>query len=452
MRNAAQWTAALLLGLSCSCWLHAEVRVLRNFTLIDGTGRPAAPNSAMIIDNGRIRWVGPAAGLMVPAQAAVTDLSGKFVMPGIINLHGHLGNAVGLAQDPKLYTRASVEHDLKAYASYGVTTMLSLGLDRDLIFSIRDEQRAGRPTMARVYTAGLGLVYKGGFGGGLSLPGVPTPVLADVKDVEPAVAEQARKHVDVIKFWTDDDYGAVKRMPYDIAKAIVEAGHKHGLPVVAHVFYLDDAKHLADDGIDALAHSVRDRPVDAALIASMKLHGTWLAAATLSREYALFAYASKKTDGFLADPFFERGVTPDVLQALRSPEYQKRAASDPHISRYPQTLATAQRNLKTLADAGVRYGMGTDTGVPGRFHGYFEHVELELMVQAGLTPMQAIVAATKSGAEFLKAKDLGTIEPSKWADLIVLGANPLADIKNTRTIETVYIAGNVVYSAGRKAN
>ena len=136
----------------------------------------------------------------------------------------------------------------------------------------------------------------------------------------------------------------------------------------------------------------------------------------------------------------------------RSPEYQKKTAADPHLSHYPVTLALAEKNLKTLADAGVRYGMGTDTGVPGRFYGYFEHVEMELMVEAGLTPMQVIVAATRSGADFLKAKDLGTLEATKWADLIVLDANPLTDIKNTRTIETVYIAGNPVYAAGKKVN
>ena len=425
-----------------SAALHGEVRVLKGFTLIDGTGRPAAPDSAMIVDNGRIVWVGRAADLKAPAGAETVNLSGKFVMPGIINLHGHLGNAVGLEQDPKLYTRASVENDLKTYASYGVTTMLSLGLDKDLIFDLRDQQRSGRPTMARVYTAGLGLVYKGGFGGGISLPGVPTPILADVKDVEPAVAEQARKKVDFIKFWTDDNYGAVKRMPYDIAKAIIDSGHKHGLPVIAHIFYLEDAKHLADDGIDAFAHSVRDKPVDKALIDSMKRHGTWLASATLSREYALLSYA--KTPAFATDPFFTRGIPASVLKTITSPEYQKTVAADPHLSQYPLKIAIAKKNLKTLADAGVRYGMGTDTGVPGRFHGYFEHVEMEMMVEAGLTPMQVIVASTKSGAEFLKAKDLGTLEPSKWADLVVLNADPLKDIKNTRTIDSVYIAGNKV--------
>lgn len=417
--------------------------VLTGFSLIDGTGRPTVPNAAMTIEGGRISWVGPAAELKAPAGASAVDLAGKYVMPGIINLHGHLGNMVGLKQDPALYTRESVEHDLRTYASYGVTTMLSLGIDKDLIFDVRAEQRNGRPTMARVYTAGLGLVYKGGFGGGLSLPGVPTPIIGSVSEVDAAVAEQAKKGVDFLKFWTDDAFGAVKRMPFDIADAIISSGHKHGLRVIAHVFYLDDAKHLAASGVDALAHSVRDTPVDQALIDAMKRNGTWLAAASLTREVALASYA--KTPPFLNDPFFRRGTTPDVLETLASAEYQKKMAADPNLHRYPIAEDIEMKNLKTLADAGVRYGFGTDTGVPGRFHGYFEHVELQRMVEAGLTPMQAIMAATKSAAEFLGAKDLGTLEAGKWADLVVLQQDPLADIRNSRTIDSVYIAGGKVH-------
>jgi hypothetical protein len=206
---------------------------------------------------------------------------------------------------------------------------------------------------------------------------------------------------------------------------------------------LEDAKKLTDFGIDGLAHIVRDKPVDQELIEAMKRHNTWQVASTLTREVSLFVYAT--TPDFVSDPFFTRGVSPEVIKTLRSPEYQQKTASDPNLEKYRQQLAMGKKNLKALADGGVRYGIGTDTGVPGRFQGYFEHLELEEMVEAGLTPMQVIVAATRSGAEFLKAKDLGTLEAGKWADLIVLAANPLDDIKNTHTIQAVYIAGNNVY-------
>jgi imidazolonepropionase-like amidohydrolase len=156
----------------------------------------------------------------------------------------------------------------------------------------------------------------------------------------------------------------------------------------------------------------------------------------------MYIYGS--TPEFAADPFFTRGVSPAVAARLRSPEYQETVRADPHFARYRDFFETAKKNLKTLADAGVRYGFGTDTGPPGRFPGYFEQWELELMTDAGLTPMQAIVAATGSSARFLGTKELGTLQAGKWADLLVIDRDPLQDIKNTRAIRNVYIAGNRV--------
>lgn len=435
-RKRNQAAATLLLWWAGS--LSGEVKVLEDFTLIDGTGRPPATHVSMIVNNGRIRWVGPAAELRMPAGAEEISLAGTFVMPGIVNLHGHIGNTVDLTQDAKFYNRENIERNLKTYASYGVTTVLSMGTDQDLIFRIRDQQRSGRLSVTRVYTAGQGFVFKGGYGG---LAGV-TPQVASVADVQAEIDSLAAKKVDIIKLWMDDHLGTQKKMPYDIAKAIVDGAHRHHLHAAAHIFYLQDAQQLVDDGVNGLAHMVRDKPVDQALIDSMKKHGTWQMAGTLTREASMFIYSGDAP--FLALPFFTRSVSENVLRTLKSPAYQQTIRSDPEFGRYQGFFEMAKKNLKTLADAGVRYGMGTDTGPPGRFPGYFEHWEMQLMVEAGLTPMQVIVAATRSGAEFLEARDLGTLQPSKWADLIVLERNPLEDIKNTQTIRAVYIAGNRV--------
>jgi imidazolonepropionase-like amidohydrolase len=434
-----QTRIAAFFALSLATALHGEVKVLKNFTLIDGTGRPPVSGSAMIVDNGRITWVGQVAQLKAPATAETIDLTGKFVMPGIINLHGHVGNVIGLKQDPKNFTKENVEKDLHTYASYGVTTMLSMGTEQDLIFPIRDAQRAGRPTETRIYTAGQGFSWKGGYGG---IPGLNDSVVSGVPEVVAKVDAQAKKKVDIIKIWMDDHLGQFPKMPYPVAKAIIDEAHKDKLPVAAHVFYLADAKELANDGVNGFAHMVRDKPVDQELIATMKKHGTWQIAGTLAREASMFIYA--KNPSFLNDPFFTRSVSPATIATLKSPEYKKTITSDPHFDKYEGFLAMAKKNLKTLADAGIKYGLGTDAGPPGRFPGYFEQWELELMVDAGLTPMQVLVAATKSGAEFLHAKDLGTLEKSKWADLIVLDKNPLENIRNSRTIHAVYIAGNKV--------
>jgi imidazolonepropionase-like amidohydrolase len=182
--------------------------------------------------------------------------------------------------------------------------------------------------------------------------------------------------------------------------------------------------------------------VDQALIQAMKQHGTWQVA-TLSREASMFVFGSPAP--FLNNPFFMRSVAPDVVETLASPGYQQKVRSNPDFQKYPQFLATAEKNLKSEVDAGIPYGCGTDSGPPRRFPGYFVHWEMELMVQAGLTPMQALTACTRNAAEFLDAHGLGTIEAGKWADFIVLEKNPLEDIRNTRSIDAVYIAGNLFH-------
>jgi imidazolonepropionase-like amidohydrolase len=422
----------------------ADVLVLNNFTLIDGRGGPAVANSALVATDGRITWVGPAAELKAPAGATVQNLAGKFVMPGMIDLHTHVSNSDVVMQDPvKFFTREGVTRDLQLYASYGATSVVSQGTDqKPLVYEMREEQRKGRPAIARIFTAGRGFTVKDGFPTNKgNVPGIPyepsTP-----QEAAAQMEELAAEKPDVVKIWVDDRFGDFKKTPIEISKAIIDVAHKHGIKVVAHVFYLNDAKQLAAAGLDAFGHSVRDRAVDDELIQLIKKHGTWVIP-TLYREWATFMFEEPKQ--FLNDPFFARGLDERQKTVLASPEYHKALTGDKYFPRYPGVLKTAKDNLKRLADAGVRIGYGTDSGVLTRFEGFGEHMELELMVEAGMTPAQVITTATKSSAEFLgQDKDLGTLEQGKWADLIVLGADPLANIRNSRQIDAVYIAGNKV--------
>lgn len=424
----------------CLAAAWADTTVLQNFTLLDGTANPALPNAAMVIVDGRIRWVGPAASLKPRPGATVIKLDGKYIMPGIINLHGHLGNTVELAQDAKNFTRESVEANLRVYTSYGVTTMVSMGSDQRLILDMRAEQRrTNRPQMTRIFTALRGFTGINGYPTtAQGMKGIPYEV-GSAAEVKTDVAELAGNKVDLVKIWVDDHLGKDKKIPMDLCRDIIQDAHHYHLKVAAHVFYLEDAKQLVGFGLNGLAHSVRDKPVDEELIQAMKKHGAWQEAATLTREASTFAYAQPSP--MLNDPFFAPSVSASVLRTLRDPAFQRQAAAEPDAAHGRAWLEMAKKNLKTLVDAGVKCGFGTDTGPPRRFQGYSEHWEMELMAEAGLTPQQIITIATKNSAEFLGAKDLGTLQKGKWADMIVLARNPLDDIKNTRTIEQVWIAG-----------
>lgn len=441
---------AAFLALTALSSAEAATTVLTNFTLIDGTGRPPVPDAALAFEDGRIAWVGPRSQLKSPNGATVIDLGRKFVIPGLIDSHVHLGLVHDLTQDIKFYSRDLVEQQLRIYAAYGVTAVQVLGTDTDAIFGIRADQRKAQPEVARVYTSGQGLVFKGSYGG---VPGLNRPV-ANVAEARQAVDEQAAKGVDFIKLWVDDEFGDLpSRMPPDISKAIIDQAHKHGLRAIAHIFYLENAKTLASQGVDGFAHSVRDVSVDRELIEAMKRHGTAQMAATLSRE-ASFTYTKLP---FLDDPFFNRSITPAALAALASPERQQKLAAGKHFHQYKGVFDTATANTRREIEAGVSYGVGTDSGPSGRFAGHFLHWELQLMVQAGLTPLQALTAATGTNAKLIGAKDLGTLERGKTADLVILNADPTSDIRNTRTIHAVYVGGNSVPTiwsvcTGRAAN
>nr|MBA4769732.1 amidohydrolase family protein [Sphingobium sp.] len=426
--------AAMLAGASGQA--VAETFVLRDFTLIDGTGRAPVANQALVVTDGKISWVGPVRKLKAPAGAKIEKLAGKYLMPGLIDSHVHLGLVDGITQNLKYQTTANIEEQLKTYAAYGVTTVQTLGTEQDLIFPIQ-QKRKGRTSSPRVYTVGQGVVFKGSYGG---VPGLDQSV-ATPDEARKMVDAQASKGADLIKLWVDDEFGMLdERMPPQISTAVIDQARKDGKKTVAHIFYYDNAAELTREGVNAFAHSVRDRSVDDALVNQMKAKGVWQMAATLSRE-ASFIY---KTLPFLDDPFFSRGVTPAVLTELKSPERAAKLGAAPNFPKYAAALKQASDNFGREVKAGIRYGMGTDSGPTARFPGYFAHWELELMVQAGITPMQALTAATSANAEFMGAKDIGTIAPGKWADLLVLDRDPTKDIRNTRAINTVFISGTKV--------
>ncbi len=387
---------------------QAQVTVFTHATLIDGTGAAPLRDATLVIEAGRIRDLGPARKIKPPKNALVIDLSTDTIIPGIINLHSHIGENTAAR--------------MRTYALYGITSTAGLGGDGEEVLKIRAAQRQGTIAGARVYTVQRRFEFD------------QDPVAARAM-----VGTIAAQGVDAVKIVVDDRRGTAKKLPREVSLAVIDEAHKRHLKVFAHIHDYDDAKFLVDHDVDMLAHEVRDRDVDGALIDEMKQKHVVITA-TLSRELSTFVFAD--SPAWLTDPFFVNGTTPERL--LKAAELKVTQAKDPAIALNRRDFELASRNLKLMAAAGVPIAFGSDSGNgPPRYEGFFEHLEMELMVKsAGMTPMQVIQAFSKVNSEALGVdKDFGTLAKGKAADFVVLRKNPLDDITNTRTINAVYING-----------
>jgi imidazolonepropionase-like amidohydrolase len=333
----------------------------------------------------------------VPAGATTVDLTGRTVMPAIVDTHTHLSR-----------DRAGLTADLKHRAYFGVSAAMSLGQDNgDDIYAMRREVIPGH---ALYRTAGRGFT-------------APEPGRSEIPywittadEGRAGVREQAALGVDIIKVWVDDRMGQYPKLAPEIYGAVIEEAHANGLRTTAHEYYLADAKELVRRGIDAFAHTVRE-PIDDEFVAMLKERPSFVVVPNLP----------------------DRGVAQDMswlassLPADQVAQLQAAAVDRPEAQAF---FSIQARNLERLSREGVKIALGTDGNVP-----WGPHLEMADMVATGMTPAQVIVASTGTAAEFMRVTDAGTVASGKAASFIVLDANPLDDITNTRRIRDVYLRG-----------
>jgi imidazolonepropionase-like amidohydrolase len=396
-RVSAVAAAAAVFGLISSVFgsAFAQVVAYEGARLIIGDGR-VVESATIVVDGARIAQAGT--GVNVPAGATRVSLAGKTVMPALIDTHVHLSG-----------NRDKLILDLRQRGYWGVSAAMSLGTDNLELLPLRNEVIPGA---ARFLSAGRGITRKE--------PMRPTHQIETEEEGRKAVRDNVALGIQIIKVWVDDREGKVQKVTPSQYAAVIDEAHKAGIRVTAHIFNMDDAKSLMRANLDAFAHGVRDKDVDDETVAMFKARPN------------LVLNPNLPDRGVKVDrSWMQAGMAPDEFAKL-----EKENIDRPVVQQFHGIQA---RNLAKMNAAGVKIVMGTDGNRP-----WGPHEEMEDMVLAGMTPAQVLIASTRNGAEFLGLIDAGTLEAGKSADFIVLDANPLDDIKNTRKISAVYLRGAAV--------
>ncbi len=448
MKQLQLWTAALLLVLAgCGGAAPDETAApegagslaLVGAQLIDATGAPPVADSVVVVRDGRIVSTGPRDTTPVPEGAETLDLTGKTIIPGLVNLHVHY------REGP-----AEIERQFRSQLYYGVTTARSIGSDSPERVAYLLSAYAGRPDAPRTYTAGMGFSYPGGFNAaGRNAPTTEEEARALVRD-------QIALGVHFIKMWVNEVAEPGLKIPPDIRAAIIDEAKRNGAIPVAHIDDEADGRQLVEAGLRDFLHSTvltfgpgagvpMDDPDPSPEFIRMCLDNDVYFTPTLSIVQNNWHFAEHPE--LLDDPALRAAFNlynPDSLARWDDAARRAEVVEDPGFEDRKAAFRQLQDFVKTMHDAGVQVALGNDAGTANVPFGWGMHHEMALYVEAGLTPMDAIVAATATGAAQMPPvgeADFGTLEAGRVADLIVLNADPLVDIRNTLEIDRVMRLG-----------
>ena len=426
--------------------------VLTDIRIINGEGGPPLEHAAIVIEGDRIVSLGPVDKLHWPKSAKVINYRNKAVLPGLISDHSHVGQVDGVSLGSQNYNRTNILRQLRQYEVYGVMTVTALGLNGDLFYELQPQLHSGILPGADLFGADRGIGIPNGAPPSppFNLPPTELHRVSTPEQAVQAVDQMAVRKPDFIKVWVDDIHGTERvKMTPEVYGAVIQEAHRLGLRVAAHIYYLADAKSLVQHGVDVIAHGVRDQPVDAEFIEAMKARSVWYVP-TISLDESGYIFAEQP--GWLKDPFFAHALQPALAAEFDNSAWRSRILNNgKQVAIDTASVQVNERNVKTLYDAGVKIGFGTDSGaVPVRIPGFAEHRELELLVAAGLTPLQAINLATGKAAALLQLNDRGVLAPGKLADLLVVDGNPAAHIQDVHKIEAVWHRGKLVSGSVQK--
>jgi imidazolonepropionase-like amidohydrolase len=441
MHRAVTLACAALAVAACSpapAGQQSSATLFEGARLIVGDERAPIERSAFVVENGAFTRVGRQGEVTAPEGAARVDLTGKTVMPAIIDAHAHLGYRRGPSFRIENYTRENIIDHLQRFAYHGIAAVMSLGTERPEGYALRDELRAAPlPDAALFLTAGRGLAMPNG-GPAPPLRDAPIGVATEAA-ARKAVQDLRARQVDgYVKIWVDDRAGTVTKLPPEIYGAAIDEAHRQDLRTITHTFELDDVKAIMKAGIDGLAHPPwrSGKAVDDELVGLFKARPTVFVLLTLwGTRHEIFG----ARPAWLDDPLLRETFTDEDIRLLEN-------ASTAPDAPARWKAGVVPKGVVALKAAGVRFGLGDDAGATNgaQYFGYGAHIEMAAMVEAGLSPAEAITAATRNSAEILGLDRLGTVADGQSADFLVLDANPLDDIDNTRRISAVYLRGAAV--------